>query len=184
MKFLIGFVLSLCVGSMAHAFTKDGAYRAEFSFNHSSGFQNNFLGTKIIRDNVHDQVVQYNFAVDGGAISTKTVLRVPATAGGPGGVSGSLPKGAIVIGCYIDVITPLTTSASGTVALSTGQAAADLKAATAAASYTGIVACIPTGSAASSIKLTADSTPYFAIATGAITAGKFNLHIQYVLSDM
>lgn len=184
MRFLIGFVLSLFVGMNASALSMADAYRAMFNFNHGQGFQNSQLGTKVIRDTVHDLVVQYSFATDGGAISTKTNLRVPSTGGSPGEIKATLPKGAVVIGCYIDVITAGTTSASGTMALSTGQTAADLKAATAAASYTGIVACIPTGSAASAIKLTADSTPYYAIATGALTAGKWNLHIQYVLSDM
>ena len=184
MKFLISLVLAACFGLSAHGDSLQAAYAAMFRFNHGQGFQNSQLGTKVMRDAMHDAVYQYSFAIDGGAISTKTVLRQPATQGSAASSSSSLPKGAIVVGCYIDVITALTTSASGTMALSTGQAAADLKSATAAASYTGIVACIPVNTAAAAIKLTADSTPYFAIATGAITAGKFNLHVQYMLSDM
>lgn len=156
-----------------------------FNFNHGQNFSRDLLGTKVMRDQVHDLTLQYDFAKDTGAITTKKNLRFPADSGGsPSSSSAALPKGAIVIGCYIDVITAGTTSASGTMALSTGQAAGDLKAALAAASYTGIVACIPVGTAATAIKLTADSVPYYAIATGALTAGKWNLHIQYVLSDM
>lgn len=184
MKFLFSLVMAVCLSPLAHAFSKDAGYKAEFQFNQGAGFQISKLGTKIIRDTYHDVVVQYDFSKDGGAITTNTKLRSPASAGSSGFTSATLPKGAIVTGCFIDVITALTTSASGTVALSTGQAAADLKTATAAASYTGIVACVPVQTAGTAIKLTADSNPYYAIATGAITAGKFNLHIQYVMSDM
>lgn len=178
--FLGLFLLFLTVPS--HAITQAGARNAEFAVNHGGGLQKYQIGTLIARDKIWDLVVQYDFAKSGGAISTIT-LPYPSSAGGPGAVSAKLPKGAVVIGCYIDVITALTTSASGTMALSTGQAANDLKAALAAASYTGIVACVPVGTAATAIKLTADSTPNAVIATGAITAGKFNLHIQYVLSE-
>lgn len=183
MKFL-SYILVALLAAPAFAASNANEYRAEFRFNHGSGFQNDALGTKIIEDGVHDLKLTYDFSKQGGAITTKTVLFRASTPGLPGGApNGMLPKGAVVVGCYIDVLTALTTSASGTMALSTGQAAGDLKTATAAASYTGIVACVPTGSAATAIKLTADSQPYFAIATGALTAGKLNLHIQYVLSD-
>lgn len=184
MKFLSGLVLSLFISSNALAMDQNGAYKAMFRFNHGQGFQNDQLGTKVMRDAVHDLVLQYSFAVDGGAITTGKNLRVPATSGSPGEVSGKLPKGAIVVGCFIDVLTAGTTSASGTMALTTGKAANDIIGATAAASYTGIVACTPVGTAATVIKLTADVTPQFVIATGALTAGKWNIHIQYVLSDM
>lgn len=183
MKFLLCFVLSLLFSIQVHAASQAESWGAQYSFNRGSGWQKYQLGNKVMRDSPHELVVQYSFAIDGGAISTKTNLRIPANQGGPQEPKGTLPKGALITGCYIDVITAGTTSASGTIALSSGQAAGDLKAATAAASYTGIVACIPVGTAATAIKLTADSNPYYAIATGAITAGKFNLHIQYVLSD-
>lgn len=185
MKFLSVIILSLFTVSFAHGAGLAGTYGALFNFNHGQNFSRDLLGTKVMRDQVHDVVVQYDFAKDGGAIITKKNLRFPTDSGGsPSATSTTLPKGALVVGCYIDVITAGTTSASGTMALSTGQAAGDLKAALAAASYTGIVACIPVGTAATAIKLTADSVPYYAIATGALTAGKWNLHIQYVLSDM
>lgn len=185
MKFLSVLVLSLFTVNFAHGSSLAETYKSLFNFNHGQNFSRELLGTKIVRDQVRDLVVQYDFAKDGGAITTKKNLRFPSDLGGsPAATSAVLPKGALVVGCYIDVITAGTTSASGTMALSTGQAAGDLKAALAAASYTGIVACIPVGTAATAIKLTADSTPYYAIATGALTAGKWNLHIQYVLSDM
>jgi len=183
LKFLM-LLISLVLSFQVHAKSQDKSYAAELSWNHGSGWQNHAVGTTIMRENVHEQVVQYSFALDGGAINSAGVkLRVPASHGGAAAPSATLPKGAIVIGCYIDVITALTTSASGTMALGTGASQTDILGATAASSYTGIVACTPTGTAASAIKLAADVTPKFTIATGAITAGKFNLHIQYLLSD-
>ncbi len=184
MELLISSLLlfSCLLGQPAHAMSQAGAYKAEFDFNHGQNWQGNQAGTKIIRDTVHDAVAQYDFAIDGGAISTIT-LRMPKSKGGVQGPKQILPKGAIVVGCYIDVITPGTTSASGTMSIGTGQATNDLKSGLAAASYTGIVACVPTGSAATSIKLTADSTMTATIATGAFTAGKWNIHVQYLLSD-
>lgn len=185
MRFLniLSVLVFMCVGTLAFGATNAREYAAEFSFNRGSGFQTHLLGTKVIRDQIRVMKVQYDFAKLGGAIQTGTKLLVPATPGGPGATFATLPKNALIVGCYIDVVTPATTSASGTIALGTGQTNVDLKAALAAASYTGIVACIPTGTAASAIKLTADASPTFSIATGAITAGKFNVLIEYVLSD-
>lgn len=191
MNFVLSFILALLMsfplGFEAMGSTLNNENAAQFSLNRGSGFSNYKLGTKIIREQIRDLIVQYDFSKDGGAISSKLVLRGPGDgSGGPGSggtTSTGLPKGAIVVGCFIDVITAGTTSASGTMSLSTGQAAGDLKAATAAASYTGIVACIPVMTAAAAIKLTADSVPYAVIATGALTAGKWNVHILYTLSD-
>lgn len=185
MNFLI--LSLLLLGSLtttpSFAGTKDAEYSAEFSLNKGSGFSNHLLGSKVIRDSMRHVVAQYDFAKDGGAISTIT-LRGPATAGSNQRPKVVLPKGSIVVGCYIDVITPGTTSASGTMAIGTGAATNDLKAALAAASYSGIVACVPTGTAATSIKLASDSTMTVSIATGAFTAGKWNIHVMYLLSDM
>jgi hypothetical protein len=176
----------ICVSTQpVFAMSQADAYKAEFQFNKGAGISINKLGTKVIRDEVHDLVVQYDFSIDGGAVASGGIkLRSPLTQGSAGSVSATLPKGSVIIGCYVDVITAGTTSASGTMAISSGQGAGDLVTATAAASYTGIVACTPVGTAATAIKLTADSVPYAVIATGALTAGKWNVHIQYVLSDM
>lgn len=180
---LLSALTVFCVGAMAFAAPQAREYAAEFAFNHGGGFQSHQLGTKVIRDQVRVLKVQYDFAKLGGAIQTATKLIVPSTPGGSSAAFGTIPKNALVVGCYIDVVTPATTSASGTIALGTGQTGVDLKAALAAASYTGIVACIPTGTAASAIKMTADASPSFTIATGAITAGKFNVLIEYIMSD-
>lgn len=183
MKFLIPLVLSLVTAcAPVFAASNNGEYQAEFRFNHGQGFAREQLGKKIIEDSVRDLRVTYDFSLLGGATGAVT-LRKSATPGSNSEPSGTIPKGAIVVGCYIDVITAMAGGSGATIALSTGQAANDLKTATGFASYTGIVACVPTGSAATSIKMTADAKPTATIATNTITAGKFNVHVFYVLSD-
>lgn len=186
------FLLSLCMlvvtaCSMLPAFagTNAGEYAAEYNFSRGAGFQKYQLGKQIFENQVRTLKVQFDFSKRGGAIGAYQ-LDEPATPGFAGAPAGTatLPKNAVVVGCYIDVITPGATSASGTVAISTGQGAGDLKVAAGAATYTaGILACVPVGTAATAIKLTADSKPTATIAVGAITALKMNVIIQYVLSD-
>lgn len=116
----------------------------------------------------------YDFSVDGGAISTITFA-----------TNATIPSGAIILGGIIDVLTPGTTSASGTMALGTsaGSSTTSLKAALAAASYTGLVAVVPVFTAATMVKLTAAGQITGTIATGALTAGKWNVIVAYVLGS-
>lgn len=121
--------------------------------------------------------LSYDFAVQGGAVGTVSLLD-------ENGKPFLLPVGAIVTRSYIDVVTPATTSASGTIAISTGQTAADVLGATAAASFTGILEGVSTGTAANMKKIsTSAKTPVAVIATGALTAGKAYVFLEYVLSS-
>lgn len=160
------------------AATRADTLAKQFGLNQASPEQmrKQQLGTSLVMNRVHDLKAIYDFSVLGGALNATLTLR------GDDGKPVIIPKNAVIIDCYIDVLTPLTTSASGTMALQ-AQAANDLHTALAAASYTGIVACVPVGTAASAIKMTSDGTLKAVIATGAITAGKFNLHVQYVMSE-
>jgi hypothetical protein len=133
------------------------------------------LGRILVRREQRLMKCKYDFAVQGGAVSTVNLVDED-------GKACVVPKGAIIRDVMIDVITAGTTSASGTMAL-TAQSAGDLKAALAAASYTGLVAGIPVGTAATAIKMTADRTVQGTIATGALTAGKWYVLIEYILSD-
>jgi len=132
------------------------------------------VGSLMLRGSIQVAIASYDFAVQGGATGTVDLL-------GLDGKPVVIPQNAIIVDSLIDVLTPCTTSASGTIAL-TAQTAADLRAATAAATYTGLLAGIPVGTAATSIKMTADRTLRATIATGAITAGKFNLIVEYIYS--
>lgn len=172
---LLFLVFSLAFLPPAFAGTLAQDQAATFDLNRASpgAMQKHALGTRVVADQVRLVTATYDFAINGGAIGTFNLLnpdtRQPVR----------LPKGAIIIDCIIDVLTAGTTSASGTMAL-TSQGAGDIKAALAAASYTGRVACIPVGTAATAIKLTADRTLTYTIATGALTNGKWDVKIQYI----
>jgi|GEM_PF-6808961 hypothetical protein len=111
-----------------------------------------------------------------------------------GGVSGDivmqgtpLPKNAIVWDGVVDVITVPESGGGATIAVTTAQSANDLITAAAIAgapwSTAGSKALVPVGTAAASIKLTADRAPKIVIGTADLTKGKFNLFIEYYLSD-
>ncbi len=144
----------------------------------------NQIGAQVVRRSMRVAKGVYDFAVQGGAISTIS-LYDPAL-----GKSQPLilPPSAIVSRVLIDVITAPTSGGSATIAVGTGVAVNDLKTATAVASFTGLLDGIPVNTAATSIKIASTTTlpgqkPSMTIATAALTAGKFNVHIEYYLSD-
>lgn len=116
----------------------------------------------------------YSFAVSGGAVGDISLLD-------SSGVALVLPLNAVIRQVVIDVITAPTSAGSATVALK-AQSAGDLLAATAIASVTGRLDGIPAGAAANMIKLTANRTLAISIAVAALTAGKLNVYIDYVIS--
>lgn len=141
---------------------------ALYGLNQQAGaiFLRHKLGTRVVEGHT-TAYGAYDFSKQGGAIGSYD--------------SGiHLPNGAVIRQVFFDVITAGTTSASGTVSFD-ANSTGDLKAALAAASWTGEVAGIPVGSAATMVKLTAARTLYFSIATGALTAGKINAYVDYVL---
>lgn len=120
-------------------------------------------------------VGEYDFAVDGGAVSTIT-LRAGA------GSQGPIPNGSVIMGGYFEVLTGFTTGASGQAALQ-AESAADLQAAAlvsgAPYSTTGQKSIIPAFTGATSVKTTAARSPAIVISVGAITAGKLRLVLVY-----
>jgi hypothetical protein len=150
---------------------------ARFKLNSSSLGSKVQLGDLVVDKKVHILRAQYDFAVGGGAVSTINMKDMD-------GKDAKIPDNAIVVDCVIDVLTaPTDAGATATIAIGTGQAGNDLKAATAIASYTGLVACVPVGSAATMIKMTAERTPSVTIAGEALTAGKLDVLVQYILSE-
>ncbi len=171
--------LTLSLGSApAAALTKEATHLRESQLNSFSpeAMSTMKFGSAFFYEKVHTLRAIYDFAVSGGAVSTITMKDKR-------GRTAQLPDGAIVKHCLIDVVTAASSAGSATIAIGTGQAGNDLKAATAIASYTGLVACVPVGSAATSIKMTADRQPSVTIATAALVAGKINVFIDYVLSE-
>lgn len=116
----------------------------------------------------------YDFSVLGGAVGTVNLLD-------PSGNAATLPDKAIVTQVYIDEVTNVTSGGSATIAIGLNTTT-DLIGATAIASFTGIIAGTPTGTAATMVKATAARTITATIGTAAVTAGKLEVFIEYVVS--
>jgi hypothetical protein len=119
----------------------------------------------------------YDFTVNGGSTGS-----IPLTQ-----INGPLPTNFIIQNAFIDVISGLTGGAGSTGALTSGQGAGDLVVATLIAgvpySTTGVKVTIPLlGTIATWIKTSAQRSPALVVAVNAVTAGKFNLWIEGVLS--
>lgn len=117
----------------------------------------------------------YSFAVSGGAIGAISLLD-------DDGQVLKLPANAVIKNVIIDVITVPTSLGSATVSFG-AVSGVDLKAATAIASITGDVQGIPNGAVGNMIKLTSEKTITMTVAVAALTAGKLNVVIEYVVSE-
>ena len=142
------------------------------------------LGSQVVRRSFRVFKGVYDFSVQGGAIGA-IALYDPVFGKA---VPLNIPANFIIWECLIDVITAPTSGGSATIAFNSGQTTADLLAATAIASITGFVAGIPVGTAASAIKVPSTqaqpgSAVTITVATAALTAGKFNVHLTGFLSD-
>jgi hypothetical protein len=116
----------------------------------------------------------YDFAVNGGAVSTINLLDEEGNA-------IVLPNKAIITSVFIDVVTAMTSAGgSGTISLG-ANTTTDLRAAVDADTLSGISAGVPVGTAATAVKLTAERNLTVSIATEALTAGKFMAIVYWVL---
>jgi hypothetical protein len=179
MKNILISIFALAFSMTAHAASLADTSAAEFLVNHGSvgSFAKIQLGTSLMKSREHSLKCVYDFSVQGGAIGTLNLLDVV-------GKPCVLPNKAIIRDVLIDAVTTLTSGGSAVVGLSSGKTAGDMKAnATAFSAYTGLVAGVPVGTAATAIKLTADVKPTITIATAALTAGKLNVHIKYQISE-
>jgi hypothetical protein len=115
---------------------------------------------------------EFNFAKHGGAVGAISV---------PGDV---IPAGAIIKEGLIHVKTAVTSDGSATLqikALSTD----DILASTAKSSLTlnALLATVPVGTAASSIRVTSDITELvFTVGTADLTAGKVVVALEYIVT--
>lgn len=120
---------------------------------------------------------EYDFAVDGGAVSTITLRSASSDSNG-----NDIPSGAIITGGYIEVDTAVTSGGSATIAVNS-EGAGDLQAAAAISgapwSTTGRKAIVPVFTAATGVKTTARRNLAITIATAALTAGKFRVVVYY-----
>ena len=118
---------------------------------------------------------EYDFSVSGGAAGAISLLNED-------GEAVKLPDNAIITNAFIDVITQPTSS--GTPTVSVGAVAADdLLGATALASFTGLIDGVPDNTAANMIKLSAEQTLDMTITGPDLTAGKFFVLVDYVVTE-
>lgn len=112
----------------------------------------------------------YDFAVDGGAISTITLK-----------TNTLIPAGAIISGAHIHAATaPVGASATVAVGTSAGSSTTSILTATAITSLTLNAVITGTVTGALPIRLTAAGYITVTIATTALTAGKLKIYIHYV----
>lgn len=170
---LVAFFSSLSFGNI----TQD----QEYLLNHDGiGYHKAQLGTLLTKTR-NLLVAKYSFAVLGGSSSADISL-VP-NLGFPK-ILAKLPSRAIVTNVWLDIITQPVSGGSATVAIKS-EAAADMLAATAKASLpVSIKQGIPFGSSVSTfLRMTAERTIKATIGTADLTAGKFNVYIEYVIGD-
>lgn len=126
--------------------------------------ENVYIPERDVRDQLGGSAaIMYDFATNGGAIGT---IELPLT----------IPDNAVIIGAYVDVLTPPTSAGSATVALGLNTNT-DVLAATAIASVTGVVVA---KAQAAAFKLTAERKLKVTIATAALTAGKMAICLHWV----
>lgn len=114
---------------------------------------------------------RYDFAVDGGAVGTIDL-------------SGDVPANAYISGGFVEVDAALTSSASGAVSVKV-EGAGDIVASAAVSgapwSTTGPKSVIPAFTGATLVKTTAKRKVQAVIATGALTAGSFDVVLFYIV---
>lgn len=135
------------------------------------------LGDQIVLNKVQTVRCSYTASVQGGStVATKTLKATD-------GSDCVIPDNAIIIKVLVDVVTTMV-GPSATLSLGVLPGGATvLKASTAVASFTGIMDGTPAYTAATAVKTTANVSPVLTVGTAALTSGKFNVFISYVLSE-
>ena len=128
-----------------------------------------YLPNRCVQDNLKGcGSAIYDFAVDGGAVSTITLPLV-------------IPDNAIITEAHVDVLTDPASGGSATIALGLNTTT-DLLAATAIASVTGILNLLPgvADTPVAPLKLTAERQLQMTIGTAALTAGKVAIYLEWI----
>tara|TARA_Y100000310_G_C20698683_1_gene827688 strand:- start:1232 stop:1735 length:504 start_codon:yes stop_codon:yes gene_type:complete len=117
---------------------------------------------------------EYDFATDGGAISAIDL-------------NVDLPDNAIIVSGFVDVVTTLTSATDAATIALHANSADDIVAAVAISAATdwdaGVKSIVPVATGATAIKLTALRAITATIAVEAVTAGKFNVYLFYVIGE-
>lgn len=179
MKSLLFLVLVAVNAMAAPALTTNGAYE----LNRRSSVDRKYSsGTKLYDAQQFGVKGTWDYSVSGGAAGGILPLldheRRKVT----------LPAGAIIRDCLIDVVTAVSAGAPTSARFSLdSKSVGDLKADSLiiAGGYTTTqrIACIPVGTTGTMIKTTSELTVNIRIGSEALTAGKLNVWLQYVLSE-
>lgn len=137
------------------------------------------LGT-LINKTSNLLIAKYSYAVQGGstaaAINLLTDLNKPLS-------YAKLPDNAIIKNVWLDVLTQPVSSGSATVSVG-AVSTTDLLGSTAKdVLVVGFLQGVPSGATTSFIKLSAEKTVKASVGTAPLTAGKFNVYIDYVVGD-
>lgn len=124
----------------------------------------------------------WQYANQGGAANSDIVLKDEE------GNPVILPQGALITDCLIDITAPVTAGAITSAVIGfSSNAVGDLKANTVAhtAGYnsTTKLDCIPVSTAATTIRMASEASLKMRIGSEALTGGKINLYVNYVLSE-
>lgn len=160
----------------AAAITSSGAYK----LNRASKLDRDLAsGTKLLDATQMGVKAQWDYSVSGGAASSDITLLDHE------GRPVTLPAGAIITDCLIDVVTQPDSSTDSVKLAFSSSAVADLKAAAFPTTYvtTSRIACIPEGTEANMIKMASEATLKMRVGSEAATAGKINIWVEYVLSE-
>jgi hypothetical protein len=130
----------------------------------------------VLKEQLGVAIGNYSFAVQGGAVGAISLRDAD-------GQPLKLPTNALIKNVIINVIT--TPTSGGAATISVGIVSAnDLLLATAVASVAGNLQGIPDdATVADFIKLSSEQTVDITVAVAALTAGKFNVLIEYVVSE-
>lgn len=134
------------------------------------------LGTQMVDKKIQVLRASYDFGVLGGASgSTLTALD-------EGGKPAVIPDNAIIKQVIFDVLqNPVGTGA--TIAVGVNGSTTNLKGFTSVGSWTGLVAGVPVGTAATAIKTTSQSAVTYRVTAGSLTQGKIDAFIEYYVGQ-
>lgn len=173
-KLILGFLL-LPVLAMATITAEE-----EFALNRLNAVaRKHSLGT-LVHKSRNVAVGKYSYAVQGGAVGNIILLDDLAVASS----YTTIPDNAVIQNVWVDVLTQPTGSSLSDIRVELVNDA-DLKAGLSIGSFTGILQGIPdTATVSDWIKLTADKQLNIQVAApSALTAGKFNVYVEYILGD-
>jgi len=132
-----------------------------------------YTGGYPVPPGVHAARGRWDFSVDGGAVGD---IDMTSTT--------QIPQGAVIVGGFVEVVTAATSGGSGTLAIKV-EGAGDIVAAAAVSgapwSTTGFKDVIPDSTGSTAVQTTAARKIVATVATAALTAGKVDVVLLYVV---